>query len=136
MPLDYYQHSAVRTIAATSPGVFADDPGVDGDPADIAALACSMLNRTQPRVKLRVIFRDSDGAEVPGTFTARGFVVVPSETAGGQPSIEDHDGVTDYASSKHLTFDEIGLNDTFGLLLSDITAAGAVRAVIRAEEID
>ena len=158
MPLDYnLATSHVRTKAATSPGTFDPDPDVanpavalaepnvdpiaalvTGDPA--TAFAWRLPGRETGRVKIKVTFRKSDGAEVAGTFKAYGFVVVPlsaaEKTLGAtRPSIELHPGVEDGSSAEPLIFDNVGPYDVFGLRLYEIVAADATHAFIRVEEV-
>lgn len=149
MPLDYaIASSTVRIKTATSPGSFADDPDVT-DPAvalpsgflsaePTELLAWRMPGRSSSAVKLKVTFRDDAGVEVAGTFTARGFVVVPLsplEPTDARPSIEAHDEV-DGSSDVPMIFDELGRYDTFGLVFTAIVAPNATRIFVRAEEID
>lgn len=148
--LDYHlATSHVRTKAATSPGTFDNDPDVadptvelpvlaTGDPT--TAIAWYLPNRATDRVKIKVTFRKSDGAEVAGTYKAYGFVVVPlseAEKALGatRPAIERHPDDTDGPSSEPSLFEDIGPNDIFGLRLYDIVAIDATHAFVRAEEV-
>jgi hypothetical protein len=149
VPIDYaLAASTVRIKAATSPGTFADDPdvtdptvelpeGFQSDDPDVR-LAWRLPYRATSQVKLKVTFRDANGIEVAGTFTARGFVVVPlaaSEAPGTRPSVEDH-GEVDGVSATHMIFDELSVHDNFGIVFTAITAPNATRMFVRAEEID
>ena len=143
MPLDYAQAGAIRIKAATSPGTFEDDPDIT-DPTvalpvplvsgeTTTTFAWRLANRETSKVKVKVTFRKDDNTEVAGTFTVNAFAVLPAAT-GVRPAVEDH-GAVDGTSAVPLIFDELGPYDTFGLILTDITAALATHAEIHVEEL-
>lgn len=154
MALDYSQAgSHVRTKLADSPGAFADDPDIADPTVNLPAtilsgvkttlLAWRAEGRKTNKVKVKVTFREDDGTEIAGTFTVYGFVIVPlcaaeealSPDPLPRPAIEKHGDAFAGASAVHMVFNEIGVNDYFGVVLTDITAALATKAFIRIEEV-
>lgn len=165
MPLDYNMTSSlvrIKRAQADNPGAFVDDEDV-ADPAvalpehmfaqdatDMTALAWRVPNRSGSKVKVKVTFRKDDGTEVAGTFDAYGFVVVPlhpEEAALSddpdnpvRPAIEKQcapgDELVGWSSGTFMVLDDLGVYDTFGLVLSNITAPDATMAFFRVEEVE
>lgn len=143
VPIDYAHAGPIRIKAATSPGTFADDPDITDPTVEMPAslvtgvaattFAWRDLNRSTSKLKLKVTFRKDDNTEVAGSFTARGFAVLPAPE-GVRPTVEDH-GEKDGTSAVPLIFDELGPYDMVGLILTDITATLATRCEISAEEL-
>lgn len=148
MPLDYQLDSSLFRVKSKVSGSWVDDPDV-ADPSvalpdtmmsDDATtrLAWQMRGRTTSKVKVKVTFRGDDGAEVAGTYTAYAFVVVPLhavEVALGatRQAIELNPPAVNGTSAEPMVFDELPVNDLFGLRFSSIVA-NATRMFVRIEE--
>jgi hypothetical protein len=153
VPLDYQLETSLFRVKTRVDGdPWTNDPDVADPSVELPTtmlsaspgtrLAWQMPNRTGPKVKIKVTFRDAAGAEVAGTFTAYAFVVVPTcaaEKALGEavrPSIEKNPPSVNGTSAEPMVLDELGVNDVFGLRFSNISAGDAIHMFVRMEEVD
>jgi hypothetical protein len=152
VPLDYQLETSLFRVKTRNDGdPWTNDPDVADPSVELPAtmlsndpstrLAWQMPHRTGPKVKIKVTFRDAEGAEVAGTFTADAFVVVPTcgaEKALGEavrPAIEKNPPSVNGTSAEPMVLDELGVNDVFGLRFSNISAGDATYMFVRAEEV-
>lgn len=150
MPRDYQQQDSLFRVKVKVGGMWVDDINVLDPavalPATIASadpatrLAWQMTREPGARIKVKVTFRRDDGTEVAGTYTAKSFVIVPpcneeQKLGATRATIESNPPAVAGTSTEPMIVDDLGDNDVFGVLYSDIAAGDATHMFVRMEEV-
>lgn len=122
VPIPGFAGEPGTLLAPTSPADGTFDPSV--------AIGWGIMPRRADgspltKVKIRVVFRDSGSVEVPSTYDAVAWAVIPRHPAEGlansRPAVEWLGAVTGQESAKPIILDVANF-DVMGLSLSKITA--------------
>lgn len=150
MPADYSLESSLFRVKRKVNGSWEDDPDVADPTVPLpegmlstdpeVRLAWKMPYRSGSKVKVKVTFRKNDGGEVAGSYTSYAFTVMPihkAEAAMGatRPAIEKNPPAVNGTSPEPQVIDELGMNDTFGMRYSNISAGAATTMFVFVEEV-